>query len=149
MRNASKTGQMRRLEPIALVLSGGVGLGAYQAGAYACFQNRGLSCRWIAASSVGAVNAVLIAGNPPEARISALQTFWMAGGDLLSDPFRPFVMTPFRQAQNWMKVIGTRLFGARGHFRPRLFDQAFQPFSSLYDLSRCGNASKNWSISTG
>lgn len=51
-----------RHRPVALVLSGGVGLGAYakldEAG--------GWRPDWIAGSSLGAVNAALIAGGPLE-----------------------------------------------------------------------------------
>jgi NTE family protein len=85
-------------EKVALILSGGIGLGAYQAGAYAVLHERDmLRLDWIAGSSVGAVNTVLIAGNAPERRLARLREFWGAGdpwGDIggfayaLSDPWR-------------------------------------------------------------
>jgi NTE family protein len=126
---------MTTLGPTALVFSGGVGLGAYQAGAFAWLHEQGVAPKWIAGSSVGAVNAVLAAGNPPEKRISALRTFWLSGEPPFQNFFRPFTTTSWRHVQNWMRVIETRLLGARGHFRPRILTQAFEPFSSLYDLT--------------
>jgi NTE family protein len=65
-----------RFERIALVLSGGAALGAYQAGAYATLENYGVRPNWIAGSAIGAVNAVLIAGNPPHERRLRLRQFW-------------------------------------------------------------------------
>ena len=59
-----------------MVLSGGIGLGAYQSGAYAAMdEDLRRRTRWLAGASIGAVNAALIAGNPPERRIEALATF--------------------------------------------------------------------------
>jgi NTE family protein len=121
---------------IALVLSGGVGLGAYQAGAYAALQDRGLTPQWLAGSSAGAVNAALIAGTRPENRVSALRTFWMGEDALFAEAFAPFAATTgWRHLQNWMKAIEARLFGARGHFRPRFLTHPFEPLSALYDLA--------------
>ena len=48
-----------------LVLQGGGALGAYQAGAYAAVSESGIEPDWIAGVSIGAINAALIAGNPP------------------------------------------------------------------------------------
>jgi NTE family protein len=50
------------------VLAGGNSLGAYEAGAYAAFHAAGLRLERLAGSSIGAVNAAIIAGNPPERR---------------------------------------------------------------------------------
>jgi NTE family protein len=121
---------------IALVFSGGIGLGAYQARAYEALQEReDLRLDWISGSSVGAVNAALIAGTPREGRLEALRAFWM------NAPFGSAVLPganiggPWRHAQNWMSVLQARLFGAWGHFHPRLASSALEGFASLYDLS--------------
>jgi NTE family protein len=51
---------------VSLVLAGGVALGAYEAGAYAGLHDYPeLGPGWLAGSSIGAVNAAIIAGNPP------------------------------------------------------------------------------------
>jgi NTE family protein len=118
----------------ALILAGGVGLGAYHGGVFARLQDLDVRLKWIAASSVGAVNAALIAGNPPNKRIAALREFWTSGDQTFNFFFRPFGTPSWRHVQNWMKAIETRLFGAAGHFRPRMLTQALEPFSSVYDL---------------
>ena len=63
-------------ECIALLLQGGGALGAYQAGVYEALAEANLHPDWVAGISIGAVNAALIAGNPPEARVAKLRQFW-------------------------------------------------------------------------
>lgn len=67
---------LARFDRIALVLSGGGALGAYQAGAYAALENAGIRPNWIAGTAIGAVNAAIIAGNLPHERAFRLRQFW-------------------------------------------------------------------------
>lgn len=67
---------MARFERVALVLSGGGALGAYQAGVYAALEKCGVRPNWIAGTAIGAVNAAIIAGNMPHERTSQLRRFW-------------------------------------------------------------------------
>ena len=68
----------RRLpfEVVALVLQGGGALGAYQAGVYEALSEAGIHPNWISGVSIGAINAAIIAGNPPDTRIDRLRDFW-------------------------------------------------------------------------
>jgi NTE family protein len=68
--------RLARFDRIALVLSGGGALGAYQAGAYAALENCGVRPNWISGTAIGAVNAAIIAGNLPHERIFRLRQFW-------------------------------------------------------------------------
>src|SRR6476659_8470723 len=61
---------------IALVLQGGGALGAYQAGVYEALVECGIHPNWIAGISIGAINAAIIAGNPPNSRVDRLREFW-------------------------------------------------------------------------
>src|SRR5580692_7212747 len=63
-------------EVVALVLQGGGALGAYQAGVYEALSEAGIHPNWIAGISIGAINAAIIAGNAPEARVDRLRAFW-------------------------------------------------------------------------
>src|SRR6202045_4720412 len=65
-------------ECIALVLQGGGALGAYQGGVYQALSEAKLEPDWAAGISIGAINAALIAGNPPEKRVEKLRAFWEA-----------------------------------------------------------------------
>jgi len=73
---------LARFERIALVLSGGGALGAYQAGAYAALEKCGVRPNWIAGTAIGAINAAIIAGNLPHERAIRLRQFWRELGRL-------------------------------------------------------------------
>ena len=66
----------KKLGQIVLVLQGGGALGAYQAGVYQALQEVGVEPDWVIGTSIGAINASLIAGNPPEMRLERLREFW-------------------------------------------------------------------------
>ena len=61
---------------VVLVLQGGGALGAYQAGVYEALHEAGIEPDWVIGTSIGAINAAFIAGNPPEQRLERLRTFW-------------------------------------------------------------------------
>src|SRR5690242_9842910 len=63
-------------QQIVLVFQGGGALGAYQAGVYQALHEAGFEPDWIIGSSIGAINASLIAGNSPQNRLSRLREFW-------------------------------------------------------------------------
>src|ERR1700740_2645875 len=64
------------VEAIALLFQGGGALGAYQAGVYEALSEAHLEPDWVAGISIGAINAALIAGNPPGSRVEKLREFW-------------------------------------------------------------------------
>jgi NTE family protein len=61
---------------IVLVLLGGGALGAYQAGVYEALHEAGVESDWVIGTSIGAINASLIAGNDPPRRVERLKEFW-------------------------------------------------------------------------
>src|SRR5690242_8511913 len=61
---------------VVLVLQGGGALGSYQAGVYQALHEAGIEPDWIIGTSIGAINASLIAGNERQDRLAALQAFW-------------------------------------------------------------------------
>ncbi|WGD52410.1 patatin-like phospholipase family protein [Bradyrhizobium sp. CB1650] len=61
---------------IVLVLQGGGALGAYQAGVYQALHEAGIEPDWIVGTSIGAINASLIAGNARQDRLPKLKEFW-------------------------------------------------------------------------
>src|SRR6201997_2255987 len=64
------------LGQVVLGLQGGGALGSYQAGVYQALQEVGIEPDWVIGTSIGAINASLIAGNPPELRLERLKEFW-------------------------------------------------------------------------
>src|SRR4051794_12451617 len=61
---------------VVLVLQGGGALGSYQAGVYQALHEAGIEPDWIIGTSIGAINASLIAGNALENRLPRLREFW-------------------------------------------------------------------------
>ncbi|MBP0110537.1 MULTISPECIES: patatin-like phospholipase family protein [Bradyrhizobium] len=61
---------------VVLVLQGGGALGSYQAGVYQALHEAGIEPDWIIGTSIGAINASLIAGNEPRQRLARLKEFW-------------------------------------------------------------------------
>ena len=99
---------------IVLVLQGGGALGAYQAGVYQALDEAGLQPEWVIGTSIGAINASLIAGNAPSQRMDRLKSFWRG----VEHGFMPSMAAniPIFGAQmaNWMTVAN----GLQGFFTP-------------------------------
>jgi len=70
------TGPLAQYGQFVLVLQGGGALGAYQAGVYQALHEAGIEPDWIIGTSIGAINASLIAGNKPHNRLKRLTQFW-------------------------------------------------------------------------
>jgi NTE family protein len=114
---------------VAIVFSGGLGLGAYHAGAYQSYAKRSAALHWVAGSSAGALTAALIAGNRSDDRIECLRAFWN------HPPIEQYVTSPWRHLSGWMAAIQTRLVGSAGHFYPRIPPATPFAFRSLYDAA--------------
>jgi predicted acylesterase/phospholipase RssA len=72
MRDTAESGSQPRRVP---VLQGGGALSVYQGEVYEALSDAGLQPRWVAGISIGAVNAAIIAGNPPELPVARLREF--------------------------------------------------------------------------
>jgi NTE family protein len=118
----------------ALILAGGVALGSYQVGAYAALHAHGRpGPLWLAGSSIGAVNAVVIAGNPPERRVERLRALWNGADGRAREPRTPATQR-WQHMESWASALRARLVGNPGHFRPRV-PIPWETFKSLYDLA--------------
>jgi NTE family protein len=72
----SLTAEMAELGQTVLVLQGGGALGAYQVGVYEALHEAGVAPDWVIGTSIGAINAALIAGSKPGERIDKMCDFW-------------------------------------------------------------------------
>ncbi len=61
---------------VVLVLQGGGALGAYQGGVYEALHEAKVEPDWIIGTSIGAINAAIISGNPVAHRLDRLRKFW-------------------------------------------------------------------------
>jgi NTE family protein len=122
-------------EAITLVLSGGNALGAYHAGAYEALHQRGVRPDRIVAASIGAVNAAIIAGNPPERRVESLRRFW----DEAAQDGVGWGLGRRFWGDDRARSLMSPMFGSPGVFRPRLpgalsMLPGMPGDASLYDL---------------
>jgi NTE family protein len=125
---------------IVLVLQGGGALGAYQAGVCQALDEHALTPDWIVGTSIGAINAALLAGNQQATRMQRLRQFWdrVSHRDTIDLARLP---DPLRRASVWLSSIDTVLRGAPGFFAPRRFSMfptgvPVQPeAASFYDTS--------------
>ena len=98
---------------VVLVLQGGGALGAYQVGLYEALHDAGIEPDWVIGTSIGAINAALIAGNAPENRLARLQEFW---GRIRNQPtFADAWAAPFGAA---LANLGVVTRGVPGFFEP-------------------------------
>lgn len=116
---AEASAEARAEECCILVLQGGGALGAYQAGVYEAMAAGGHDPTWVAGISIGAVNAALIAGNPPEKRVAALRAFWDRASSRVPFP-SPFAEGWGRRLFNEAAAGLVALSGIPGFFTPRL-----------------------------
>jgi NTE family protein len=126
-------------ERVALVLQGGGALGAYQAGVYQALAEAGIEPDWISGVSIGAINAALIAGNPPERRLERLQRFWQTVTDRTVWYYTP-EGDVFRKARNASSAFLTTALGQPGFFKPRWVNPHFslagsRDATSYYDTA--------------
>ena len=101
-----------------LGLQGGGALGAFQAGVYEGLNRCELEPDWVTGISIGAINAALIAGNPPEKRVAALRAFWEQASSAIV-PAPPVPGDGARLMFNELSSWWIAAFGAPGFFQPR------------------------------
>ncbi|TAL75025.1 MAG: patatin-like phospholipase family protein [Rhodanobacter sp.] len=126
----------RDYQDVALVLQGGGALGAYQAGVVEALAGAGVHPHWVAGISIGALNAAIIAGNPPERRVEQLHAFW----DTICTP-PPWLGVPvwfdasglpagmqggLSSVAAWSAVVS----GQKGFFRPRMPPPFLEPHAT-------------------
>ena len=117
----------RRLpfECVTLLLQGGGALGAYQGGVYEALAEANIHPDWIAGISIGAINAAIIAGNPPNSRVDRLREFWThvtssASWDWLGNSFGDLARSDdTRNLLNQMSANLAVACGATGFFSAR------------------------------
>ncbi|GGO96362.1 patatin-like phospholipase family protein [Stakelama pacifica] len=103
---------------VALVLQGGGALGSYQAGVIDALSDSRIDVNWVAGISIGAVNAAIYAGNPPERRVERLTRFWEEVTSALPSFPIPNWDTAREFTHEW-SAASVMATGVPGFFRPR------------------------------
>jgi NTE family protein len=97
--------EVKALGQTVLVLQGGGALGAYQVGVYEALHEAGVTPDWVIGTSIGAINASLIAGSKPGERIGKMCEFWSR---VQNDRFVPGGLPNWLEtaARNWQAIAG-------------------------------------------
>jgi NTE family protein len=101
---------------VVLVLQGGGALGAYQIGVYEALHEAGVEPDWIIGTSIGAINASIIAGNKPQERLAKLNAFWKR---METPSIWPLASAWTGVSDTW-SYWSTLLRGIPGFFEPHL-----------------------------
>lgn len=104
---------------LALVLGIGNAVGAYHGGVVAAMEAAAVEPYWLAGSSIGAVMAALVAGNPHGQRTAAMREFWRRGTQL--DGPASWVPEGWRKAIYVTAALQARTMGRPALYQPRLF----------------------------
>ncbi|MCE3269357.1 MAG: phospholipase, partial [Burkholderiales bacterium] len=107
---------------VIFVFQGGGALGAYQVGAYEALTEHDYLPNTLVGISIGAINAAIIAGNPPELRKQRLHEFW----DKITTkmPFPMKANLGLAKFHNWVSAGISLTFGQNGFFVPKVLDPA-------------------------
>lgn len=136
-----------------LLLQGGGALGSYQCGAYEALHNNGFEPDWVMGISIGALNAAIIAGNPPEKRVAALKGFWETICKPTNFPTTVSFFGHWPRLTQILNISGRKLLngfeasravleGQNGFFKPRFpipFAKGDIKQLSYYDTSELKN----------
>jgi NTE family protein len=101
---------------VVLVLQGGGALGAYQVGVYQALHEAGVELDWIVGTSIGAINAAIIAGNVFAERLNRLEEFWRR---MQRPSVWPFASAWPALAEPW-NYLPIFIDGIPGFFKPNL-----------------------------
>ena len=115
MTDAGSTRLPPDIEQVVLVLQGGGALGAYQVGVYQALHEAGIEPDWVIGTSIGAINASLIAGNEPADRLDAAAGVLAPRRSTARSSRRCRSLPLFgSMAANWLTMAG----GIAGFFKP-------------------------------
>jgi len=111
---------------VTLVLQGGGALGSYQAGVYDALATSEYLPDWVAGTSIGAINAAIIAGNAPENRVARLRSFW----EEITAPsawWPSDLSGPLAIWQQKASALSALMLGQPGFFAPRVMHEWLLP----------------------
>ncbi|WP_025918243.1 patatin-like phospholipase family protein [Herminiimonas sp. CN] len=106
---------------IVLVLQGGGALGAYQAGVFHALHEHDLMPDWVVGTSIGAINAAIIAGNDKTTCLERLKEFWNRVSRKDSVDMQK-IPDQARRFNINLSTLDTVTRGVPGFFSPRMFN---------------------------
>jgi NTE family protein len=99
---------------VVLVLQGGGALGAYQVGVYEALHDAGIEPDWVIGTSIGAINAALLARVAGDQRMARLNAFWRH----VEQPSCSASPLDWLGMDNWVANMTTVMRGIPAFFEP-------------------------------
>jgi NTE family protein len=134
---------MKHTTENVLVLQGGGSLGAYECGVYKALYNYGIKFDIVAGTSIGALNAAIIAGTKNNNPIQDLENFWLTVAEKAIPEFVPENIRPT------LSVMYGSTYGNRNLFKPKwiypqesIYFYLNSPY--LYDVTPLKNTLSNY-----
>ncbi|MGI0012718.1 MAG: patatin-like phospholipase family protein [Nitrososphaera sp.] len=123
-----------------LVMQGGGSLGAYECGVYKALSKHGVKFDIVAGTSIGAVNAAIVAGSKNDRPDKDLEDFWLEVGETATAPIMPDY--PRAIMSSWYASLygNSKVFSPAWYVAPSLINNPYGYFTStrtpyLYDLT--------------
>jgi NTE family protein len=124
--------QKREFETV-LVMQGGGSLGAYECGVYKALCRHGVKFDIVSGTSIGAVNAVIIAGSRSDHPEKDLEEFWLEIAETVTASITP---ASFRAI---LSSTYSALYG-----NPKIFTPAWFMMPRLHDNANAGDYKSAW-----
>ena len=127
-----------------LVMQGGGSLGAYECGVYKALSRQGIKFDIVAGTSIGAINAAIIAGSRTGSPEKDLEDFWLNVAETITSSFMPESLRVIMSSSYGALYGNSKIFSPIWHALPSLdgnsnLASGFFPFAGmtpyLYDLS--------------
>jgi len=122
-------------DEIIYVLQGGGALGAYQVGVCERLLDEGCEPTWVIGTSIGAINAAIIAGNPAKHRAQRLNEFWNTVATQMSFGLMHTKSQELRALKNILAAQNAIVYGQPGFFKPRILNPWMQTNRAVDELS--------------
>jgi NTE family protein len=135
-----KIRHIQKLQPeTVLVMQGGGSLGAYECGVYKALSKHGIRFDIVAGTSIGAINAAVIAGSKNDRSDSDLEAFWLdvaetTTASMMPDNLRAIVSSSYGAFYGNSKMFSPSWFTTWPIYNPAAYSNFRWP-PYLYDLS--------------
>jgi NTE family protein len=117
-----------------LVMQGGGSLGAYECGAYKSLAKHGITFDIVAGTSIGAINAAIIAGTKTNNPVQDLEDFWLTIAETITPSVLPDSLRPVFSSTYGALWGSPNIFRRTSFFPYVPYFPFFMP-PYLYDLS--------------
>ncbi len=118
-------------EENVLIFQGGGSLGAYECGVYKAIHKLNIKCDIVAGTSIGGINAAIIAANKNDEPAKDLEDFWLTLAETITPPFLP------KQVREVTSVMYSAVWGNPNMFFPIWFNPSGMTYNMpyLYDIT--------------